>query len=325
MRSLAVLIGFVFAVHGQPLSKRAGVGVGMPQQHVSPQQPRFASSRYQPAAPFTVQAPQERSQLDYRYSQNAIQTQLRAEAEGASASEPEYVNIYEEALEKCVEDDYCPYRSAEIASHDVCASFRTNMAVEASGMRWGAAANDPECENILAFGASGEKRRSKARGYVMIPQCSALPAGVLDSAFSLTMMEGITKKQHFIKPKFDKEVGSTNWLADGGLRDQKGTFLGGSATQYTRATKNFRRAINSICELCAAEAPNAQAKENLAIACAKIQALEAAAAKAEQETGAISALATGLVGAFVTGGTTFALLRFRSGAQVAGEEPFLRA
>merc|ERR1712232_587396 len=103
------------------------------------------------------------------------------------------------------------------------------------------------------------------------------------------MMKGITMKQKIVKPNYDTE--STAFFADGGLQEVKGTFLGGSRTQYTRATNNFRRAINAICELCAVEAPNEKAKENLATACAKIKALEAAAA-AEQETGATSGFVT---------------------------------
>jgi hypothetical protein len=320
MRSLAVPLACVLVVQGQPISKQSGAGIRMPQRF-TPQQ-HFASAHYQPAIPFTVQAPQERIQLDYRNSHDAIRTKLQAEAEGAS--EPEYVNIYEEPLVKCIEDDYCPYRSAEVASHDICATIRLKMSVEAIGMAWGAdgATNDPECENILAYGASTDKRRQESRGYAMIPQCSALPAGVLDSKFSVDMMTGETLKQKVVKPNYDLK--SSAFFQDGRLVEQKGAlFLGGTKTQFTRATNNFRKAIASICELCAAEAPNEKAKENLVTACAKITALDTS--DAEQETGAISAFATALVGAFIAGGATFALLRFRSGARVAAEEPFLKA
>lgn len=316
MRSLAVCLGFFSVVQGQPVSKPSGVGVRMPQRF-APQQ-HFASSHYQPAVPFTAQ---ERVFLDSRSSHNAVRTKLQAEAEGAS--EPEYVNIYEEPLVKCIEDDYCSYRSAEMLSHDICATIRLKMSVEAHGMSWAAdgAKNDPECENILAYGASTAKRRQDNRGYVMIPQCSALPAGVLDSKFSVDMMVGTVLKERILKPNYDLDKAAVFTTE---VRDVKGTILGGSKTQYTRGTNNFRAAINSICELCAAEAPNDQAKENLATACAKIKALDTSAA-AEQETGAISAFATGLVAAFIAGGAIFALLRFRSAAQVAAEEPFLMA
>merc|ERR1719356_399462 len=314
MRSLTIFLACVLSVQAQPISKQSGVGVRVPQRFTLQQ--RLASSHYQPAVPFT-----EQMSLDHN-SHNAIRTQVLAEAE--EASEPEYVNIYEEPLVKCIEDDYCSYRSAAMLSHDICATIRLKMSVEAHGMSWGAdgATNDPECENILAYGASTAKRRQDNRGYVMIPQCSALPAGVLDSKFSVDMMVGTTLKETVQKLNYDLDKNSVLTTE---TRVKKGTILGGSKTQYTRGTNNFRAAINSICELCAAEAPNEKAKENLATACAKIKALDTSVTAAEQETGAINAFATGLVGAFIAGSATFALLRFRSGARVAAEEPFLMA
>merc|ERR1719277_403518 len=132
------------------------------------------------------------------------------------------------------------------------------------------------------------------------------------------MMKGTTIKEKVVTPNY--EFGSTAFFQDGGMRVKRGSWLGGNKIQYTRATNNFRQAITTICELCAAEAPNEKSKEKLATACAKIKQLEAE--EAEQETSYINGFIGGLVGAFVAGGAISALLRFRSGARSAAEEPF---
>merc|ERR1712232_1156837 len=108
-------------------------------------------------------------------------------------------------------------------------------------------------------------------------------------------------------------------MGDYGMRDKRGTILGGSKIQYTKETKNFRQAISAICELCAADAPSEKAKGNLATACAKMKVFEAA----EQDAGDITGFVTILVGAFVAGCAAFALIRFRRGALIVAEEPFL--
>lgn len=318
MRSLTVFILLAVAVDGQPASK---AGVRMSQQHAAPvQQPsqqRFASSHYQPAAPFSFHAPQERLQMDHGYSSSAIRTRLQAEAADAPVSTPEYVNIYEEALDKCVDDDFCTYRSATMADHDICAGVRTTMAVEKSGMSWGAAPIEADCVSILSFG-SKSGRLQETRGFLYIPKCSALPAGLLDSAFSMEMMKGEALKQKIYKPNYEGK-GSSGIFSDGGYREMPGS-------QMTRATNNFRRGIETVCELCAAEAPNEKAKENLAKACASIKAV----ALAEQDTrennsiSQVSVFLTGLASAFVGGFATFVVVRFRS-ARTAIEEPFLSA
>merc|ERR1712048_877174 len=203
-----------------------------------------------------------------------------------------------------------------MGDHDICAGVRTTMSVEKSGMSWGAGPVEADCVSILSYG-SKSGRLQETRGYLYIPKCSALPAGMLDSAFSMETMKGQALRQKIYKPNYEGK-GASGIFADGGLRDMKG--------QMTRATNNFRQGIETICELCAAEAPNEKAKENLAKACAAIKAV----ALTEQDTheydtiSQVSVFLTGLASAVFGAFATFAVFRFRS-VRMATEEPFLSA
>merc|ERR1719343_1563691 len=118
-----------------------------------PAQQHFTPSRHHSAALFTYGARQElpqRPPQDRLYTTNSIRTRLQAELKAATDVSPEveskiapaatpeatsnFVNIFEEPLEKCIEDDYCTYRSALMADHDMCAGIRLTEDVKDRGM-----------------------------------------------------------------------------------------------------------------------------------------------------------------------------------------------
>merc|ERR1712048_475970 len=89
------------------------------------------------------------------------------------------------------------------------------------------------------------------------------------------------------------------------------TALGSLAV--TKATRQFRLAIESICDLCSAEAPNEKAKANLEAACSKLRAVELAE-QPKYDTSVLSVFLAGVVSTFLGAGATFAVFRFRRSA-----------
>merc|ERR1712176_495977 len=316
----AFLIVLVFTAEGKPISTRLDAGIRMPpQQH-------YTSARYHPAAPFTASAHQEpldQSSMGRRYITNSIRTRLQAETETASAATaeaetkttsaatPKYVNIFEEPLEKCIEDDYCTYRSAQMATHDICSGIRLSEQVKDIGMAFKAGPVNEDCYSILAYGANAREQFEKRRGFVYIPKCSALPAGLLDSKFSVDMMTGVPLRTS------KKGVKST----EDGLVEETTSL---SSLAVTRATKQFRTAIESICDLCSAEAPNEKAKANLEAACTKLKAVQLVE-QPKYDTSVINVFLVGVVSTFLGAGATFAVFRFRRSAWTGAEESLLSA
>jgi len=297
----ASLIAFVLAVEGKPISTRFEVGVPMPPQQL------FTPSRSHLGAPFKFSArqqSQERSPLNQRFTGNSIRTLVQAETEAAPAAPAKadvYANIFEEPLETCVDDDYCTYRSAKMATHDICAGVRLAERVKDVGMAFKAGPVNEDCYSILAYGTGASQKEADSKGFYFIPKCNALPAGLLDSQFSVDMMTGNPLKEESVSEK---------------------TSL--SSLALTRATKQFRRAIESICDLCSAEAPNEKAKANLEAACTKLKAVQLAE-QPKYDTSVISVFLVGVVSTFLGAGATFAVFRFRRSAWTGAEESLLSA
>jgi hypothetical protein len=296
----ASLIAFVLAVEGKPISTRFDVGVRMPPQQL------FASSRSHQGGPFsTRQQSQERPPLNPRFTSNSIRTLAQAETEAAPAAPAKadvYANIFEEPLETCVDDDYCTYRSAKMATHDICTGIRLAERVKDVGMAFKAGPVNEDCYSILTYGTGASQKEAESQGFYFIPKCNALPAGVLDSQFSVDMMTGTP-------------------LKEGADKGEKTSL---SSLALTRATKQFRRAIESICDLCSAEAPNEKAKANLEAACTKLKAVQLAE-QPEYDTSVISVFLVGVVSTFLGAGATFAMFRFRRSAWTGAEESLLSA
>merc|ERR1712061_367266 len=188
------------------------------------------------------------------------------------------------------------YRSAQMATHDICSGIRLSEQVKDIGMTFKAGPVNEDCYSILTYGANSRELVEKRRGFVYVPKCNALPAGVLDSKFSVDMMTGVPLKAS------KKGVQST----EDGLVEET-TALGSLAV--TRATKQFRMAIDSICDLCSAEAPNEKAKSALEAACTKLKAVKLAE-QPKYDTSVMNVFLAGLVCAFLGGWSTFVLFRF---------------
>merc|ERR1712048_990034 len=106
----------------------------------------------------------------------------------AATAQVEYFNVYEMELDPCEGRDeflgslgkkisaYCTFSSAAQAKHEICITEVKKSLPKTWNEDWNA-----ECSSILKFASTFGPA---ARQMALVPRCSALPAGVLESSFS---------------------------------------------------------------------------------------------------------------------------------------------
>merc|ERR1712232_402827 len=168
----------------------------------------------------------------------------------------------------------------EVAEHELCVA----EAKKGSEPIWDEEGFYAECVTIADF---GKFLTSYQEGVTTVPKCSALPAGLLESKYSMEMWSGVEKKERIYET-----------LGEGPRVESQG---------MTDKTSRFRASIEYICEACTLQAPNEEAKASLLGKCKAIQS----SALTEDDTvshNALSVSTVALASLFISG-FTFVLFR----------------
>jgi len=272
--------------------------------------------------------------------------------EEKAGSAPKYINVFEEELATCLpatyfkEADYCTFRSASPTSHEICVA-ELNPSSTRAGWEWWYDKDikcikienmDPYADPLKPFDftGSGGFRWGGIKLTEFHPKCEALPAGVLQSEWTLDMMQGgnlATKKYTDVSPSSSESTPETRAMNDKKIE--------------TRMVDSVKRpkvidAIQKICDVCRVQATSEKAKASLGSKCDAALALRPqetsfepfsiakkkrpfdAAEEAEDRTGFIGLPALMLIG-FMCSGVAIVVHRSRRSAPTMAEERLLVA
>jgi hypothetical protein len=319
-------------------------------QRFSTSQQRFSSSQQQRSFPQFLPQAHTRPWMPSGYTRAMRPLQAASEStdsstspevsptissnSSGSASDEGYINIFEETLDTCVPEtqfkkysDYCTYRSADFALHQICASA---LPARQGRTKWEEDWNDNLlCMSIWDYAKKGAKgyyakglsRAGAASGVDFVPKCEALPAGVLESSYSMATYRRcyVNQRKYFFTP--DQETPGTMKLT---------TEVDSEESQLCL---RFRAAIDSICDTCALQANSDAAKESLQSKCEAIRsqaaqpgAVQPAQAEEDLQESSVSILSVvSLIGLSLVGGFTFTLMRSLRCFVTATEDSLLSA
>jgi len=194
--------------------------------------------------------------------------------------------------------------------------------VQGSGVAW-LEEYDPETQCVSIWDYAKKGAEGQAKGGVLLPKCKSLPAGVLETQYSLDAYRkrNIYKRNYFFVP--DPE--------NPGAMKQTDERV----TEPSALAERFRRAIDTICDTCASQAPSEKAKEALLSKCKAVQetAPETAPASMAPDTTApeeyleesdfVSNPLVLLIGLLVVLGFAFAVMRSLHGSSTLTEGSLL--
>lgn len=209
--------------------------------------------------------------------------EVTASAAPAKSGNPKYVNIFGEELVECLRPtaqapnrkaDYCSFPGSAEGRHEICVA---ELHVAPNRKEWNDVYErmerlqcirienyDPFAEGLKPFDftGSGGRRWGGIKISEYLPKCSALPAGVLDSDWSRSLVKGgdfATRKYTYVS---DISSQAANAPHRGNLQTIK-------MVDSDRARK-VRDAVEKLCDVCSVQATSATAKATLAKTCEEV-------------------------------------------------------
>jgi hypothetical protein len=286
--AIIVMMLSILAAQAAPIYQQVRTGFRTPLQQLKMTQ--------RPAKPNFIPVPEVRSSMtrdkqqwqvassSYSESLRDIAARAAADAEAPGAEDKDeaaaggakegYVNVYGEKLETCLpatlykEPDYCTYRSAKDAVHEICVTENSPSKGRQGWQRHYDRSLqciriqdlDPFAADLAPFDLSGSggRRWGGVKLSDFYPKCNALPAGVLESQWSMDMVSGgnlATRKLTFVSEASSK-------------------YKGDAPAQQSEVVKSdspsaqkVRDAVERICDICRTQTASETAKATLGEKC----------------------------------------------------------